>query len=150
MLIQLKQLFSITGEKKDFSFEIPISDAKEYASIPMSTPITVYGTLVNRAGVVTLNYTVSVTLSSICDRCSINYKRKFEYDYKHIIVQEVHNDNDEYIVCEDGKIDLRELAVLDLLLSLPSKNLCIDDCKGLCISCGADLNQASCSCEVTD
>jgi uncharacterized protein len=31
-------------------------------------------------------------------------------------------------------------------LQIPMKNLCRDDCKGLCASCGADLNVGECTC----
>ena len=32
------------------------------------------------------------------------------------------------------------------VLAMDTKNLCSDDCKGLCPKCGADLNQGPCSC----
>ena len=48
----------------------------------------------------------------------------------------------------DGEhIDLLELAREQVLLSLPEKPLCRDECRGLCPRCGVDLNHESCSCE---
>ena len=41
-------------------------------------------------------------------------------------------------------IELNEIALTDLLLQLPTKNLCKDDCKGLCMICGCDLNEGQC------
>ena len=50
---------------------------------------------------------------------------------------------------EGEEIDL-ELPVRDaLLLDLPAAPLCRDDCAGLCPSCGIDLNQFTCSCDMT-
>ena len=43
-------------------------------------------------------------------------------------------------------IDLTELAREQLLLVLPIKPLCKEDCAGLCPSCGLDLNEGTCSC----
>lgn len=37
-----------------------------------------------------------------------------------------------------------------LLLLLPSKVLCRDDCAGLCPNCGADLNDGPCDCKNAD
>ena len=38
--------------------------------------------------------------------------------------------------------DIRE----ELLLTMPSRFLCSEDCKGLCPGCGANLNEAKCAC----
>ena len=35
----------------------------------------------------------------------------------------------------------------ELLLDHPIRILCKPDCKGLCLSCGANLNEGSCGCE---
>lgn len=45
----------------------------------------------------------------------------------------------EYI---DLSNDLRE----SLLLEIPLKVLCVEDCKGLCPRCGQDLNKGKCDC----
>ena len=44
-------------------------------------------------------------------------------------------------------IDLPELIREQLLLSLPAKPLCSEDCKGLCPGCGVDLNHEECTCD---
>ncbi|MEG1778901.1 MAG: DUF177 domain-containing protein, partial [Oscillospiraceae bacterium] len=56
-------------------------------------------------------------------------------------------DNDEYIVLDDGILDLDELATSDIILELPIKNICSKGCKGLCPYCGANLNEKSCNCK---
>ncbi|MCD8187633.1 MAG: DUF177 domain-containing protein [Ruminococcus sp.] len=33
-----------------------------------------------------------------------------------------------------------------MLLQLPTKYLCKEDCKGLCMVCGCDLNESECDC----
>ena len=43
-------------------------------------------------------------------------------------------------------IDLDELVMSDLLLTLPMKHLCREDCKGLCAQCGKNLNEGDCGC----
>lgn len=44
-------------------------------------------------------------------------------------------------------IDLRAVLTEQVLLDLPMKILCSDDCSGLCSQCGADLNGDACDCE---
>ena len=51
------------------------------------------------------------------------------------------------IVCEDGVLDLDSVAQDDILLELPIRMLCSEDCKGLCPVCGCNLNKEQCSCQ---
>ena len=67
--------------------------------------------------------------------------------FEHILVQKLNTDNDDYLVCADSVLDLEELARTDILLELPTKVLCSEDCKGLCSQCGKNLNEGECSCE---
>ena len=47
----------------------------------------------------------------------------------------------------DEIIDLTEGVREDIMLRLPLKNLCSQDCKGLCPQCGKDLNEGRCECK---
>jgi len=44
------------------------------------------------------------------------------------------------------EIDLTEGIQEQLVLGLPMRPLCREDCKGLCAACGADLNVDECNC----
>jgi uncharacterized protein len=46
-----------------------------------------------------------------------------------------------------GELDLRPALREQWLLHVPGYALCRDDCKGLCPSCGAELNVGPCDCE---
>ena len=48
------------------------------------------------------------------------------------------------------RIDLEPLARESLTLDLPLAPLCAEDCRGLCPTCGADLNQGDCDCPPAD
>lgn len=51
----------------------------------------------------------------------------------------------------DGKqIDLEPLICETLLLAIPITPLCRPECKGICTSCGADLNRDGCGCNNED
>jgi uncharacterized protein len=45
------------------------------------------------------------------------------------------------------EIDLQELVREQVLLNLQMKPLCDENCKGICPSCGADLNAGACRCK---
>lgn len=47
-------------------------------------------------------------------------------------------------------VDLTASIREDIILELPQRALCADDCKGLCLRCGKDLNEGACQCEPRD
>lgn len=50
---------------------------------------------------------------------------------------------------EGKEIDLTPLVHEQVLLALPTRPLCREECRGLCPGCGADLNTEACRCVVT-
>ena len=51
-----------------------------------------------------------------------------------------------FMINEHHILDLSEAVRQYALLAIPMKPLCRDECPGLCLSCGADLNQGVCAC----
>ncbi|MDT7779339.1 MAG: hypothetical protein QOC99_1851 [Acidobacteriota bacterium] len=94
----------------------------------------------------------------LCDRCLAPERTPLavEFDVSFIPreVEAVKAENVE-LQAEDLKLDAYEGDAVDLdglvreqiMLALPSRRLCREDCKGLCPTCGADLNAGRCSCE---
>jgi uncharacterized protein len=56
------------------------------------------------------------------------------------------DEDDPFFISEAHMIDLGEAIREYALLELPMQVLCKDDCKGLCPTCGADLNAGLCGC----
>jgi uncharacterized protein len=52
--------------------------------------------------------------------------------------------NEEFL--EDGVLDLENVVLEELLLSVPDYPRCNEDCKGLCPECGTNLNHEQCNC----
>lgn len=144
MTVQLKELFELVGESREVSCEISSEELKEISYYRFAKPVEVSGTVSNRAGIVTLSYNAKFVLDHTCDRCLKEFEQEYDYSFKHTLVRNCNTDNDEYVVCGDNTLDLNELAVSDILLALPTKILCKEDCKGLCYVCGADLNETDC------
>src|SRR5271156_7254794 len=48
---------------------------------------------------------------------------------------------------QDGGLVLEDVLREQVLLSLPVRTLCRQDCKGLCSGCGRNLNLESCTCD---
>ena len=46
----------------------------------------------------------------------------------------------------NDQLDINEIVKEQVLLSVPMKPLCRNDCAGLCPVCGKDLNEGACNC----
>ena len=147
MVLNLKQLYNIVGEKLIVDYAVDSDRLKEIKQYSFIDPVNVKGSVYNRAGVVILNCIVDFTLDAVCDRCLIPFNKSFSFECEHILVRETNTDNDEYVVTEGDSLDLDELIIQDILLQLPSKMLCKEECKGLCPVCGTDLNFNECNCK---
>jgi uncharacterized protein len=47
------------------------------------------------------------------------------------------------------EIDLAPLIREQVILALPTRPLCSENCRGLCVSCGTNRNRETCSCAAT-
>ena len=63
--------------------------------------------------------------------------------------QQVDEDDLTTAFYSDDQLDLGELMSEQFHLALPMKPLCSEDCKGLCPSCGTNLNTGTCGCSDT-
>lgn len=90
-----------------------------------------------------------------CSRCAENAIIKIDskYDeYEEIPPQgsgrNVIKNADGHIVFDRNApmLDLAAVAWEELMLSLPVNPLCREECKGLCPTCGANLNLGACGC----
>ena len=70
-------------------------------------------------------------------------------EYDTLLAFELANGESDDIVLlnKDGELELDELMREVFLLEMDTKNLCSEDCKGLCPGCGVDLNVESCRCK---
>ena len=104
--------------------------------------------IANKAGIVTLSAIAVYDYRAPCDRCAEETTRRFTLPVVHTLVTQLNDeDNDDYIVLENGQLDLDGLIYEDVLLELPMRFLCKEDCKGLCVMCGRNLNLGSCGCK---
>ncbi len=85
-----------------------------------------------------------------CDRClelfDLYLSPKIDIIISTDKVLEVDSENVIYFQPGTDEIDISENLRDYLLLSIPIKKNCTDECKGLCPSCGINLNKKSCKC----
>ena len=149
--ISIRSLLLRPDEKRTVSREIDAETAAGYG-IPCAELPKIDGVLENRAGVLMMKYRLQCVPELECDRCLSPVAMHIDETFEHVIVTETASEeNDaEYLLAPDAMLDLAEVAMTDLRLSLPTKTLCSPDCKGLCPVCGKNRNDGDCGCNSAD
>ena len=113
---------------------------------------------------VTAAGTISVQLKPICSRCAKPITQPLEVPFLwHLTAYleaehpqhageelELNADDLDFSFYRDDQIDLGQLVMEELLLALPLRFLCREECLGLCPRCGANRNETPCSCADSD
>ena len=147
MRLDLKDIIHVPGASKDFQFQLDLCQLELYGSHPLSRPVEAAGTVTNHAGAWELRGTARSLLDLACDRCGKEFSREKAVPLDCLLADELEDEeNDEIVLLEGSEVDLDELVTTAFVLAMDTKNLCSEDCKGLCAKCGADLNLGPCGC----
>jgi len=147
MLMQCRPLFMGEVSSLPIDTELDFSQVEFQGGNPFRDPVHVTGAVTVRAGVVTLSARVGFVFYGACDRCLTPFTKTYDLPLEHTLVTTLENEeNDDFILLDNYQLDLDDLVLADMLLELPYKSLCREDCRGLCPLCGKNLNEGLCGC----
>lgn len=146
MRLNLREIIEIPGGSIPFECELDTENLdfpsiKEYKGKPHSQ-----GRVYNEAGVLHMSGTIEAEMICICDRCGSEFERSKLTQLNATIVEEETEENPELFVLDGDEIDLDEILSTLFILDMETKFLCSEDCKGLCSTCGKNLNLGPCGC----
>ncbi|MDE6863717.1 MAG: DUF177 domain-containing protein [Eubacterium sp.] len=149
MKINLINLLNGEQDSLSVDYTLDLSNLIYSSYSPVKEPVSIRGRLYSKADVLYLDLEIEFRFCGVCDRCAEEIEKDFAISINKIIVEELQNidNDDDYIVVDNQLLDLDELVNEEVSLSLPSKILCSDDCKGLCPKCGTNLNVNKCDCK---
>jgi uncharacterized protein len=123
-------------------------------------PPEISGWIVRKGNQVLVSGRVSARTQVDCDRClksvgttvlaefSLQCVTAVDYQAAHAAELE---ESDLALSIYDGEaIDIDEIVREQVLLAVPTRALCREDCKGFCPNCGADRNVKECDCPCGD
>ena len=147
MRLDLRDIIHVPDAKKTFQFQLDLSQEDLYGTRPIVHPVQAVGSVTNHAGALVLEGTARSLLELACDRCGKEFSREKTVVLNNLVAQELEDEEHDDILLLDGtELDLDEAVTTAFILAMDTKNLCSDDCKGLCAKCGADLNLGLCGC----
>ena len=113
-------------------------------------PVSFSGTYMLADETVIVRGVARAVIQSPCARClkptETNIEAEFDEAFIRDMGEEREADDDQYMY-SGHVLELDEAVRTALLLEMPSRVLCKEDCLGLCDQCGADLNINACSCQ---
>ncbi len=158
MRIELEKL---EGDKGSFAHTYQPDELNPLDErVTITQPAEVNGT-VRRAGIeVFVDGHVETRAQLECDRClkpvELPVSADFALEY---ITGAVYESSSAAALSEqqlsvsvfDGEtIDVDEIAKEQILLAVPARTLCREECKGICPECGNDLNTGQCNCSADE
>lgn len=147
MRLDLRNIIHVPEATKPFRFQMDLSDLEFYGKHLITRPVQIEGSVTNHAGALVLEGTASSLLDLSCDRCGKEFSREKVVELNCLLATELEDEeHDEIYLIEGNEVDLEEVAGTAFILAMDTKNLCSDNCKGLCAKCGADLNNGPCGC----
>lgn len=147
MRLDLKNIIHVPEASVPFQYQKDLSDLEFYGEHLITRPVQIEGSVTNHAGALVLEGKASSLLDLVCDRCGKRYSREKVVELNCLLAAELEDEeNDEIYLLEGNEVDLDEVAGTAFILGMDTKNLCSDNCKGLCAKCGADLNNGPCGC----
>jgi len=151
------ELENLKGSKGDFAHVYqpeelnPVDDR-----IQLIAPIAVNGKVRLAGNEVFVNGHVETRAQVECDRClkpielPVNADFALEYitgsEYESTDVAELSEGEMSVAVFDGEAIDVDEIVKEQILLAVPTRMLCREDCKGICPECGIDRNTGECTC----
>ena len=148
MRLDLRDIIHIPDAKKPFQFQLDLSGLDFYGSQPIVRPVLAEGSVTNHAGALVLEGTARSELDLVCDRCGRAFSREKAVALDSLVAQELEDEeNDDILLLDGTELALDEAVSTAFILAMDTKNLCSDDCKGLCAKCGANLNLGPCGCK---
>lgn len=140
---------------------IPAADLDRTGVVSLA-PTEVSGELAFAEPNFVLDLRLETRASVECDRCLKPFDLELEGRIQLMVIERHERPSRGAESVEERELTEDELGVLEvvgesldttpivreqILLELPAKPLCREDCAGLCPACGADLNLGACGCE---
>lgn len=93
----------------------------------------------------------SIILQISCSRCLSKVLYPINFMIDNILTIDENGkgydeDEDEHGYIHEFLLDTDELILDELYMQIPASVLCKEECKGLCPSCGINLNTSTCNC----
>lgn len=151
MKVFIGDILKSDGASLDLDFSEVLSDLNaKLNGYVFDNPVSFKGTIVNTSGVLKLNGHLKTGYTVKCYRCLSDIHKDIELDIEEDVLNAEKNSETEAYTYQGNSFMLDKVLEDNIVLNLPMRQLCREECKGLCAVCGNDLNEKECGCETED
>ncbi|MEN6313655.1 MAG: DUF177 domain-containing protein [Clostridiaceae bacterium] len=150
MKVNISDILRVNGAsiELDFVEAPPVNEPAE--GYLLDGELSFSGRLTNVNGIIQLKGVLKAVYKSECYRCLKTVKKALELEIDESFTGNADTE-ESGMYCFEGKVlDIGKAFNDNIILNLPMKILCSDDCKGLCMKCGTNLNEVQCGCSKDD
>ena len=155
------ELENLEGGKREFAHVYNPDDLNPVDErVKLTAPATVNGKIRLAGNEVFVNGHVDTRAQVECDRClksielPVSADFELEYitgsEYESSAVAELTEAEMAVAVFDGEALDVDEIVKEQILLAVPTRMLCREDCEGICPQCGVDRNTGECNCEMKE
>ena len=110
------------------------------------SPVIFKGMVVNDSGNMKLNGHLCTEYTVVCYRCLKEITKEMCIEIKEDFIKKTDETDNEAYTYDNNCIEIDKVLMDNIILGLPMKQICREECKGLCLKCGSDLNEKDCNC----
>ena len=153
MLVNLSDVFTFEGRQVCMEVPLEMNHFKSGAGcfeILEKTPVSFRFSNVED-GKARVEGSVRLKLQTVCDRCLQEVLTDLDLQFDRLVTSpEVTPDEevvDDLSFMEGYQLNAETFVYNEIMGNWPAKILCKEDCKGLCLVCGQNLNERDCGCD---
>ncbi len=148
MRVNVSDIIKTEGAAIDINFDGDLPELREFdASLEFKPSFKFTGRIVNLGGLLKLSGDLHYEFSANCLRCLKQVDTVSDIKVEESFVEVSKSDDVEAYTFEGNVVDIAKPLIDNIILALPMKTICSEDCKGLCKTCGTNLNIKNCNCD---
>lgn len=148
MLLDLHEIIEMPGGRVSFQCQLDPQRLSFPDLVCFDGPVTAEGQVKNTAGILTLEAQLQGAMTLRCDRCAAEFQRPISERFSVTLQADAEDgDNPDLFPLDGDAVDVSDVLETCFILGTDQKYLCREDCRGLCPTCGKNLNDGPCDCK---
>ncbi len=148
MRVNVSDIIKTEGAGIDVNFSDNLPELQEYdTSVEFKPSFEFTGRIVNLGGLLKLSGDLHFEFSANCLRCLKRVDTFSDIKVEESFVEVSKSDDVDAYTFEGNVVDIDKPLMDNIILAMPMKIICSEDCKGLCKTCGTNLNIKNCNCD---
>lgn len=148
LFISISGILKEEGSSLDFQGEQILEDIEyQGESVGFFAPVKLKGTISNTNQILLAHISLEGCMELQCGACAGMYGHNIELSFEAVYKRFTDPEDPDAFIYQNDRIDFKDAVLEYILLEMPTRKRCKEDCMGLCPGCGVDLNLDQCRCQ---